>query len=58
MKGNKLKYGVLYCFWNNQNVIKEAEVIEARNIESAFEKTNRNKKRREISNKNETTKYI
>lgn len=38
----KLKFGVLYCFWNNVNSIKETEIIEARNISSAFRKTDRN----------------
>ena len=37
-----MKYAVMLCYWNNQNVIKDAEDIEAKNLNSAFEKTDRN----------------
>ncbi len=36
------KYGVLYCIWDNENVVKFSEIIEAKNIEEAIEKTDRN----------------
>lgn len=37
-----MKYGVIYCFYNDENVIKNVEVINAINIENAFDKTNCN----------------
>ena len=36
------KYGVLYCIWNSENVIKFSEIIEAKSMEEAIEKTDRN----------------
>lgn len=35
-------YVVLYCYWNNPNVIKNIEIIEANKISSVFESTDRN----------------
>lgn len=37
-----MKYGIIYCFYNDENVIKNVEVIEAKNIEDAFDKTDCN----------------
>jgi hypothetical protein len=36
------KYGILYCIWDNPNVIKFSEIIEAENLKEAIEKTDRN----------------
>lgn len=36
------KYGVLYCIWDNENVVKFSEIIEAKSMEEAIEKTDRN----------------
>ncbi len=36
------KYGVLYCIWDNENVIKFSEIIEAKSMEEVIEKTDRN----------------
>lgn len=38
----KRKYGILYCLWNDENVIKFSEIIKARNLKEAIEKTDRN----------------
>ncbi len=37
-----MKYGVLYCVWDSENVIKFSEIIETENIKEAIEKTDRN----------------
>lgn len=37
-----MKYGIIYCFYNDQNVIKNVEVISAKNMEDAFNKTDCN----------------
>ena len=37
-----MQYGIIYCFYNDENVIKKVEVINAKNIEDAFDKTNCN----------------
>ncbi len=37
-----MKYGVLYCVWDSENVIKFSEIIEAENLREAIEKTDRN----------------
>ena len=36
------KYGILYCIWDKENVIKFSEVVEAKSMEEAIEKTDRN----------------
>jgi len=36
------KYGVLYCIWDNENVIKFSEIIEAKSMKETIEKTDRN----------------
>lgn len=36
------KYGVLYCLWQDERVIKFSEVIEASNLKDAIEKTDCN----------------
>lgn len=36
------KYGVLYCRWDSENVIKSSGVFRARNLEEAIEYTNDN----------------
>ena len=37
-----MKYGVIYCFYNDENVIKNVELINAKSIEDAFNKTDCN----------------
>lgn len=37
-----MKYGVIYCFYNGENVIKNIELINAKSIEDAFNKTDCN----------------
>lgn len=37
-----MKLAVIYCFWNNLNVIKEVEIIDEISLDKAIEKTNRN----------------
>lgn len=37
-----MKYGVIYCFYNDENVIKDVEVIHAKSVEDTFDKTNCN----------------
>jgi len=37
-----MKYGIIYCFYNDENVIKNIAVISAKNIEDAFNKTDCN----------------
>ena len=37
-----MKYGIIYCFYNDEYVIKNVEVISAKNIEDAFNKTDCN----------------
>lgn len=34
-----MKYGIIYCFYNDENVIKNVEIIKANSIEEAFDKT-------------------
>jgi len=36
------RYGVLYCLWNDENVIKFSEIIEAENLREAIRETDRN----------------
>ena len=36
------RYGILYCIWDNENVIKFSEIIKANNLKEAIEKTDRN----------------
>ena len=36
------KYGVLYCLWNDEKVIKFSEIIEAENLREAIRETDRN----------------
>ena len=36
------KYGVLYCIWDGEDVIKFSEIIGANNLKEAIERTDRN----------------
>ena len=38
----KMKFAVIYCIWNDLNVIREVEIIDEVNLCKAIEKTNRN----------------
>jgi hypothetical protein len=37
-----MRYAILYCLWNNENVIKDVEIIKEKNLKRAIEKTDRN----------------
>jgi len=37
-----MKFAVIYCIWNDLNVIREVEIIDEVNLCKAIEKTNRN----------------
>lgn len=37
-----MRYAILYCLWNNENVIKDVEIIKEKNLQRAIEKTDRN----------------
>lgn len=37
-----MKYAVMLCYWNNEKVIKDVELINATDIGTAFDRTDRN----------------
>lgn len=37
-----MKFAVIYCFWNDLNVIKEIEIIDEESLDNVIEKSNRN----------------